>query len=676
MQTEPEGATMTTMSRRSFALFATLCFLLLALLMVPAAWAQRERPLTTAGHLKAYPREAPCGPVVHVDVNAPDERYFVETDRDNQRTLQRLLKRVHRNLQNQCPGLMHIVFIGKVDGREVYHGLASAEGNWEIAKIAAAAIPQVHFPVQNGNSGMPVSAADSAATSPSDEARTPGDLNMVTVKDREGYNLRKDATSVRANSARGAERESRRHGTASIPDSPCRTAAPDNIDDVFKCMTAGRLPDRAYDCSNMASQWLSRLTELGGFTREDARKRLPDCKVFAQVAKDIYGEPPYWATCIDYGEKDARAHLDECLSAYLPKYTGSSNSLKRIVGCDQVRSEYEKALKAANPEHRLPDGYVPPDCDDANTLVAKWTGKDPRAHPCAGFDPDDISGHISKCFGSSSAAVSLRNVKNCTDARRAYEQKLREAYGDLPAEYVMARCTELEPLQAMAEKYRAEAAAKAEDMARKRNELERRRMAEANEQINRQGHEAIKRYKSVAGAATGMVENPIKPLPEGECDISFEGYNQQGVLQAFYSGKFDALKENRSGVLFYIAAFHNSIAEAAANTMDKHCMRILDQRLTKAAADELLTQMGLGRGGSLDSFASGGLGALLGVLNDVATNPAGIQQNEMNKTVLQNQGKADAVLVVTNIGCQSDVAKRLYKNAQHFVYNTQPIKGK
>jgi hypothetical protein len=470
---------------------------------------------------------------------------------------------------------------------------------------------------------------------------------------------------VRTNSVRGVERMSRRHATAAIPDNPCRMVNPDSMDDVFKCMTAERLPDRASDCRSMAMTWLSRLTQLGGYTRDDAMKRLPDCKVFAQVAKEIYGEPPYWVTCIEYGERDTREHLDECLSAY------QHTSLKRIIGCEQVRSEYEKALKAADSERSLPDGYVPLDCDDANALVAKWTGKDPSMHPCAGFDPDNIAEHISKCFGSSSAAVSLRNVKNCPDARREYEQKLREAYGGLPAEYVMAGCTELEPLLAMADKYRTEAAAKANEMARKRDELKRQSIAKANEQINRRGHEAINRYKSVAGAATVMVENPIKPLPQGECDISFEGYNQQGVLQALYSSKFNALKENRIGVLFYIAAFHNAIAEAAANTMDKYCMSILDQRLTKAAADEVLTQMGLGPGGSPDSFASGGLGALFGVLNEVATNPAGIQQDEMNKTVLQNQGKADAILVITKIGCQSDVAKRLYKNIRHFVYNNQ-----
>lgn len=303
--------------------------------------------------------------------------------------------------------------------------------------------------------------------------------------------------------------------TPSDTSDPCRTADPKVFEDVFRCMVSGRYPDRAHDCRTMIMLYKSRLREVG-YMGKELEDRVPYCEIFAQVAKEMYGDQPYWASCTGYdGKKDAKIHLEECLSAFVPKYYGNKNKLKQITGCEQVRIEYEKALRSADQDGKLPAGYTPPDCGDANALVAVWTGKNPDTHPCAGFDSGDVAGHISKCFGPSSMRPFLANVRSCPEARKLYEQKLREAYGGLPPGYSMARCTEMEPLLAMAENYRKEVALKAQERERQRVKRERQRINERNNKINE-----MFAGKQPAGSAAPSDTN-IAAQPEEvitECD--------------------------------------------------------------------------------------------------------------------------------------------------------------
>jgi hypothetical protein len=284
---------------------------------------------------------------------------------------------------------------------------------------------------------------------------------------------------------------------------PCLTADPTALDEVYSCYVSQRhLPDRAHDCHTMTRSYRNLLTRRVGYSDEQAESRLPTCELLARVAEEIYGKPPYWAACTGYGRTEAKEHLKDCLSSFIPGYYGSKEKLKRIVGCQQVRDEYKKAVRAASPGSRrgpkLPSSYEPPSCEDANALVAYWSGQEPRGHPCAGFDADNIAGHVVHCFSSSPPPASLRNVRNCVQARRAYEQRLREAYGDLPPGYTMVRCSELKPVLALAQKYREEAVAKEKEKARRKNALARQRAAEAEKKVQKMLTERHAKHVAVA----------------------------------------------------------------------------------------------------------------------------------------------------------------------------------
>jgi len=269
----------------------------------------------------------------------------------------------------------------------------------------------------------------------------------------------------------------------------CRIADPENFNDVFKCMASAKFPNstanmfegniRTSDCRDISGTYIHFFT-LNGYSREEALDRLPSCEIFAKATKEMTGELPFWSLCTGYGKKDAKVHLNDCLGEFVPKYYGNKNKLKQIVGCEQVRKEYENALRSADPDRKLPAGYVPPSSSDADELVATWTGKDPRTHPCAGYDSNNVPGHISKCFADPLVKPFLGTVRNCSDARRLYEQKLREAYGGLPPGYIMTSCSDLEPLLAMAENLRTEVAAKEQERKRKKAERKRKRIEQNN----------------------------------------------------------------------------------------------------------------------------------------------------------------------------------------------------
>ena len=249
------------------------------------------------------------------------------------------------------------------------------------------------------------------------------------------------------------------------------------------------------------------------------------------------GQVSSWAPCMDYGKKEAKTHLDECVSGFVPKHYGSRNALERIVGCEQVRQEYEKALKSADPARKLPESYAPPNCNEANDLVVKWTGKDPSSHPCAGFDASDIAGHISKCFSSSSTTISLMNVTNCLEARRAYEEKLREAYGSLPHGYTMALCAELDPLIVMAKNYRAEVEAKEEEEKRLEDERQRQIIEEADREAREiaenQPAESAEKPEEIINDCDRLAAHSSDPeKPDNLIGIADDNLDVEAALEA------------------------------------------------------------------------------------------------------------------------------------------------
>lgn len=497
-------------------------------------------------------------------------------------------------------------------------------------------------------------------------------------------------------------------GIQSIPalgSESCKTADPTVVSDVLNCMASAKYPKRETNvfhniststCQTIGSQYLNTLTK-NGFSPQEAKKRLPTCDIFAKAAREMVGEELYWASCTGYDPKDMRSHLNDCLSNFIPKYYNSENKLKKITGCQEVRKVYQQALRLASENLKVPTSYVPPNCDDANALVASWTGKDPGNHPCAGFDPKDVRGHIEKCFAAPSSAVLLQRIKSCPDARLLYEQKLREAYGDLPPDYTMARCSELEAVVAQAESKRSEAEAKAQDLARLQAEKNAEKRAIANRRMNELAREAERIQQTTSGAATSLLEQPvissgggggmspssekISQLPQNDSDqnrpgqpesgVNFGKFEQRGIVEALYYGQFESLSSRRNGVLIYISGMHNAFAKDLFYTAPR-CALMLDSRLPQMAANSMLGDMGMGPGANRDAVANAGLRAGLGFLMQMAQNPTGIMQDSINQETLKNQARNDALRLATDFGCESDVTKQMYENMKRFVYEDKP----
>ena len=239
----------------------------------------------------------------------------------------------------------------------------------------------------------------------------------------------------------------------------CAATDPKNFEQVYACMSSFRRGERnafaniaVQNCRSIRMNYLVALT-TSGLTREDAKKRVPSCALFARVVKDMTGKEPYWFGCLDFGSLPLKGHLARCLDHFIPGFYGGGRAARPVQGCGEVLSAYERGLRAATGEFALPEGYARPDC----TLVADYlAGQAPQPAPaqeplqgqrprsgqpqwarCLNYDPANLPAHLRQCLGT---GPDMRRMKDCPQVQAAYTERITQAYGGLPENFLILPC--------------------------------------------------------------------------------------------------------------------------------------------------------------------------------------------------------------------------------------------
>jgi hypothetical protein len=250
--------------------------------------------------------------------------------------------------------------------------------------------------------------------------------------------------------------------------SPCATADPASFDEVFSCMSSARWTRGlsagrnrfegnigTSSCRTIASTYIAVLNEMAGLPRDEAKKHLPSCEIFARAAQEITGESVFWERCLGYDSMAAHSHMSRCLEDFMPGYYGDAIEItQKITGCATAVTEYERGLRSANSQSQLPTDYSRPSCDVIFAMIERWTGAPAIASRCTGYDPANVAAHLEQCMGE---GVPIESLRNCSEIRRVYEALLVEAHGSIPEGYTMMPCSAAEPRLARAEAERSAA---------------------------------------------------------------------------------------------------------------------------------------------------------------------------------------------------------------------------
>lgn len=269
----------------------------------------------------------------------------------------------------------------------------------------------------------------------------------------------------------------------------CAATDPENFEQVYACMSSFRRGSgtrnafahiAVQDCRSIRMNYLVALT-TSGLTREDAKKRVPSCALLARVAREMTGKNASWSGCLEFGSLPLKDHLARCLDRFGPGYDGGGRAARPVQGCGEVLSAYERGLRAATGEFALPEGYARPDC----ALVADYLAgqapqpapaqeqKPPRRPPqgqpqwahCLNYDPANLPTHLRQCLGT---GPDMRRMKDCSQVQAAYTERLTQAYGGLPENFLVLPCP-------VADEYLAEF--RAQEEAEQQAALERQKQA-------------------------------------------------------------------------------------------------------------------------------------------------------------------------------------------------------
>lgn len=286
----------------------------------------------------------------------------------------------------------------------------------------------------------------------------------------------------------------------------CAATDPADFEQVYACMSSYRRWNGQNIFAGIMShagcqtliRYYRKALETSGISRQDAAAmEVPTCALLARVVREISGKPAYWAECTGYGERPPEEHLAQCLETFIPGYTGTplARALPRK-GCGDLQKDYQRALRTATPTGKPPAGYVQPDCTVVASALATLeaaAGPAPPAlpipgltaqpadwGPCQGYDPANMPAHLRQCLGE---GQELLRLHDCQAVQAAYQAKIIQANGRLPANWLIPPCSVAEPFLAEVkahweQKLAAEKAA--QDRARAAERLRQFRAAQAS----------------------------------------------------------------------------------------------------------------------------------------------------------------------------------------------------
>jgi len=516
---------------------------------------------------------------------------------------------------------------------------------------------------------------------------------------RYSYTLNDKYDPGRAYTKKNKEKTQSRYGCL-------QTFDPKDLDQVYTCLGSLRqeqglfkgksiLEGRLRACSQARAAYfefleqhsLISVQDMNALKRNDHAllkvHRVPDCAMFARVGQELTGKSLRWAACVDY--QNSPAHLKQCLDTYLPATYGSKeNAQNRVKTCEQVQKEYRYAVKLASPGG-MPRGFAPLDCEQA---MLAWRGG-PRVVPaalqaCDGYEPGKGSAHVEACLADDPRWSQMRT---CIDVRRAYEARLEQAYGALPRNYVVMRCSYANGVLASAER-RREAAMERMRAEQARLAEIRRKQAEAS---NKYWNEILakgQRSLDALDVETGpLVENDLAPVSleakEGSSSAAsgtnsgrrdlFRRFEQPGILKALYHGRQDLLQAKRRDILVYLGTFGATLGGGGVAEKHPECRPYFPASSIQRMQDELLASTGMGAVLSADDAGKAGaeaIGTSMALLREVMTNGFGkLYQGTRNIDLLKSQAENDAYRFAVTVGCESEVSNRIRKNSLDFIHS-------
>lgn len=287
------------------------------------------------------------------------------------------------------------------------------------------------------------------------------------------------------------------HGQPSGDLSPqCANLDVTSAESLFQCMGTIRHRNGTSEfanldgrrCAEISQQLFRAIGRIADF--RDEAQPVPSCDVVAEASWMMTGHAQLWSACTGYPSADPSAHMRACMAGFAPAYHGTDTLPEQYRTCEGFLDGYELALKFANERHnqQVPEGYVPPDCGTVNAVIAEITGEGPQWAACTDYDPSAVREHLLACVAANPDEV--LGFRDCGAVREAYEQRLRESHGGLPADYVILSCADAQAVLdvkaeiAAAEEARRIAEAEAADRARQEAaERDRARLQAARDRI-------------------------------------------------------------------------------------------------------------------------------------------------------------------------------------------------
>lgn len=441
----------------------------------------------------------------------------------------------------------------------------------------------------------------------------------------------------------------------------CQESDPNNVKDVFNCLSTGKLPDRNInDCGTYISIYKDRLRK-SGIKGDDVNRLIPNCVTIAMVTKELYGELPFWEKCTGYQNKDNFIHLKECMSNFLSK--NYNNKFNQIIGCDKVINEYQSAIRSATEDRSLPSNFIKPDCEKINIIISTFTGKAPVQHPCSGFDQNNIAAHVSKCFESQEMKKYIINVRNCNDARQKYEEKLREAYGDFPKGYIKATCSDLEQIIIYSNNYR-------DDIERER-ERERERKSIASKELSQQTvinknanfsqrdhvHEVDFEKNSTTSDKHDSTKEKSINTSEKISNFNKNGYEEPEIILNILNNSFNEIKYGDMYVktyLFNMSKVFNDKCKGSFTLQEqaKYKGYIVNNAVSSSASNPLSGMVGLAQ--------------LMQTMND-PNSRSKMSSDMAKKNISPEMAKNDAILLIDRNSCNNEITDQFIKNTKEYL---------
>ncbi len=290
------------------------------------------------------------------------------------------------------------------------------------------------------------------------------------------------------------------------------------------------------------------------------------------------------------------------------------------------------------------------------------------------YNPQNLEEHLLECMRN----ARLEHLFNCRDVRRVYEEKLIQANGELPSNYSMLSCSYTEPVLEMAREERRKIAERIAAARRAREEARRKQIQASNrfwtDMVNK-GREQLggfdlDRGPLVHAGDMGSVDTPKSQISgaKGSARADFHGFEQAGLMQAFYVGRFDVLEKKRRNIMFYINRVQETISDRVFIDLYKDaCVQYINPSLQDSLLSYINSQMGLDNGG-WNAPADAGLAIFASVLFDFADQGgSGLMRRTRNIDFLRSQAEKDTLLLASKFGCKSKTTESIFDGMERFV---------